>query len=143
MEPTSSGSSPLVRKLSTIVPFSQTETKGKSDQEFDDRVAPNSWHGHEFQVETFDEESEPRPIRVTGECSGRVYHIRVSSKEKCMEAATRIDKLARKLRAAAEAKGRFELAQQKVLRYYKSTLFQTIIAGLILTVKSALRNPFF
>ncbi len=129
-------SSPLVRKLSTLVPFGPSELKVKSaTEEVDSRVTSNRWYGHEFQIETFDEEMTNPATQISGECAGRVYHIRADSKETCMETVAKIEKLARKQRAAAEAKGRFVLAQQKVLKYYKSTPFQTLIAWLILTVK--------
>jgi hypothetical protein len=129
-------SSPLVRKLSTLVPFGPSELKGKSAaEEVDSRVTSNRWHGHEFQIETFDEDMTNPATQISGECSGRVYHIRADSKEICMETVAKVEKLARKLRAAAEAKGRFFLAQEKLLKYYKSTPFQTLIAWLILTVK--------
>ena len=130
-------SSPLVRKLSKLVPFGSTELKGKSDEEVDDRPTPKTWHGREFQIETFDEDMANPAMQISGECLGRVYHIRVGSGEICTDTVAKIEKLVRDEREKAEAKGRFVLAQQKVYGYYKSTPFQTLVAFLILTVKCA------
>jgi hypothetical protein len=127
-------SSPLVRKIS-LFPSSPTDPKANADEGADSRASTR--YGHEFQIETFEEEMISKEKNITGECAGRVYHIRVNSKEKCAEVAKKIDKLAQTFRTKAEAKGRFEVIQQKMLRYYKSAVFQTVVAGLILTVRYA------
>ncbi len=90
----------------------------------EDHQLPMSRHGHyEIQIETFDDDSHIPGS--TGECSGRTYHIRVDSKEKCKLAVERIGKYARKARATAEMQSQFAKVQKKVLSSCESPFFQT------------------
>jgi hypothetical protein len=103
-----------------------------------------SRHGHyEIQIETFDDNSHIPGS--TGECSGRTYHIRVDSKEKCKLAVERIGEYARKARATAEMQSQFAKVQKKVLSSCESPFFQTFFGALILTVRDVFvfLNPIF
>jgi hypothetical protein len=129
--------SPLVRKISQLASFKTPSSKFDSNEDLGDQREVNESHrasrkGHEFQIETFDEDGQAAGSK--GECSGRSYHIRVDSEDVCKSTVAKIDKIHRKLRSAAEAKSRFAQMQGKILKYYKSPLLQTIVAGLILAV---------
>ncbi len=127
---------PLVRNFSQLASFKTPSFNVKSNKESRGKTpvdkSPASRRGHEFQIETFEEDS--LAAESTGECSGRSYHIRVDSEDDCQSIVTKISKIHRKCRSDAERKGRLTLMQRKILKYYKTPLFQTIIAGLILAV---------
>jgi hypothetical protein len=129
----------LLRKISRYVPLTPTKSTvpDSSDEGSKAVKIVSSRHGYEFQIETFDEEDALKSTKkITGEFSGKSYHIRVNSKEKIEKTVEKLRKLVKKTRSDAERKGMFEMIQLKVLRYYKSAIFQALIAWLILTVQS-------
>jgi hypothetical protein len=107
------------------------EDSSSSEGEEDDGPLHHHDH-HEFQIETFDDET-PVP-GSTGECAGRTYHFRIADKKKCKQTVKKIKRISQKVRADAERKSRFQQAQSKVLRYYESRPFQFIVGLLILAV---------
>ncbi len=127
---------PLVRNFSKLASFKTPSFKVISNKDSGDKSTVDKSHasrrGHEFQIETFEEDSPAAESR--GECSGRSYHIRMDSEDDCQSTVERIKKIHRKFRSAAERKSQLRMMQGKILKYYKTPLFQTIIAGLILAV---------
>jgi hypothetical protein len=111
---------------------SASDDEDSASSNEDENGLPHHHHLHEFQIETFDEDSAAPGI--TGECAGRTYHFRVADKKTCKLAVKKIRKISQKVRADADRKSRYELAQRKVLRYYESRPFQIIVGGLILAV---------
>ncbi len=79
---------------------------------------------HAFQIETIED----------GYNSGRIYHIRAESKERCDSIVATISVSSKKARKAAMKASRFEKSQQLILRFYNNFLFQLLITGLILAV---------
>jgi hypothetical protein len=129
----------LLRKISQYVPLSPTKPKppDSSDEASNAVKIVTSRHGYEFQIETFNEEdSQNSTKKITGEFSGKSYHIRVNSKDTCEKTVEKLRKLVKRIRSEAERKGLFEMIQLKVLKYYKSTILQALIAWLILAVQS-------
>ena len=131
----------LLHKISRYVPVAQL-SPAKSKSTSSPPEASNaekfvtSRHGYEFQIETFNEEDYDPTKMITGEFSGKSFHIRVGSKEACTEIVTKIKRFVKTVRSEAERKGVFEITQAKVLKYYKSVLLQSLVAWLILAVQS-------
>ncbi len=132
----------FLRKLSRYVPaapLSPTRSKSTAESAEAGNAERNvtSRHGYEFQIETFNEDDANNATKkITGEFSGKSFHIRVGSRESCTEIVTKIKKSVKHVRSDAERKGIFELLQLRVLKYYKSSLLQAIMACLILAVQS-------
>jgi len=79
---------------------------------------------HAFQVDTIED----------GYNSGRSYHIRAESKERCDSIMATISTASIKARKAAMKASRFQESQQMVLRFHTNPLFQFVITSLILLV---------
>ncbi len=127
-----SNTSPITRSISWLSAFKTPSFKPIEDKIDIDESYSASRRGYEFQIETFEEDSQAAGSR--GECAGRSYHIRVDSEHACKLTVAKLNKIYQKRRSEAERKSRVELMQGTVLRSYKSPLFQTIVAGLILAV---------
>jgi hypothetical protein len=79
---------------------------------------------HAFQIDTLED----------GYNSGRSYHIRAESKERCDSIMATIRASATRARKAAMKASRFQKSQQMVLNFHKNVVFQSIITILILLV---------
>ena len=79
---------------------------------------------HAFQIDTI----------LDGYNSGRSYHIRAESKERCDSIVATIAVSSKKARKAAMKASKFQQSQQMVIRFHTNVLFQLAITSLILLV---------
>jgi hypothetical protein len=79
---------------------------------------------HAFQIDTI----------LDGYNSGRSYHIRAESMERCDSVAATIASSSKKARKAAMKASRFQKSQQMVLPFHTNVFFQSAITSLILLV---------
>ncbi len=84
----------------------------------------NSKNGNDFLIET-DED---------GYNSGRTYYLQADSSAQCREISNKISQISKLAIDRANSKTAFAQAQQPVRRVYTSTIFQNVVALLILTV---------
>lgn len=79
---------------------------------------------HAFRIETIED----------GYNSGRSYHIRADSQNRCDAIVATVNAFSKKARNAAVKANRFQKSQEIVLRFHSNVLFQFIVTSLILLV---------
>ncbi len=89
--------------------------------------------GNDFMIET----------DADGYNSGRTYYLQADSSAACRDVSKKISQNSKLAIDKANAKTAFAQAQQKVRRFYRSTIFQNLVAFLILTVRNILSSVEF
>ena len=67
--------------------------------------------------------------------SGRTYYLRANSKAECQDIVQKLSQHSAAARETAHARSVFAKAQRKVDKVYRSTIFQSVIAFLIVAVR--------
>jgi hypothetical protein len=91
-----------------------------------DNVIADAKEENELMIETHPE----------GYNSGRTYYLQADSKVSCQDKIKRLSQYKKAAFERAHAQSLFRQAQRRVLKFYRSTWFQRVMAFLIILVRS-------
>jgi hypothetical protein len=96
------------------------------EMEAADKVIDDSKDDNELMIETNSE----------GYNSGRTYYLQADSKLSCQDKIKKLSQYRKAAYERAHAQSLFRQAQRRVLKFYRSTWFQRVMAFLIISVNS-------